>query len=97
METILIRRGRRIWMKPLPVGLNPFYIMETILMKTDSVTSWGTGFSLNPFYIMETILIQSSDLIKQAPGLNSLNPFYIMETILMLNRMIPLKVKKTGS
>ncbi len=40
-------------------SLNPFYIMETILMKLESaVVENVEKQGLNPFYIMETILIK---------------------------------------
>ena len=51
------------------VGLNPFYIMEGILMEGGmyvqyGVVAWG---GLNPFYIMEGILIWiSRNAVKTA-------------------------------
>ncbi len=45
------------------IGLNPFYIMETILIdRFLSMESVALEKSLNPFYIMETILIDKGTI-----------------------------------
>ncbi len=42
-------------------GLNPFYIMETILINLDIMAEiYWEVIGLNPFYIMETILMQEA-------------------------------------
>ena len=58
METILMLLQLVQKLKDT-VGLNPFYIMETILMGpvAQTVTIRWASKSLNPFYIMETILM----------------------------------------
>ena len=58
METILIHwLFRNAFEEELNKSLNPFYIMETILMKNLFIQMAPRFLSLNPFYIMETILI----------------------------------------
>jgi len=66
-------------------GLNPFYIMETILIDGSFDDPYADMFiGLNPFYIMETILIVTKRFyFIPYVNMHSLNPFYIMETILM--------------
>jgi len=58
METILIIVENTLLSVVLSVSLNPFYIMETILMLTSPHRGLAVPPAcLNPFYIMETILI----------------------------------------
>ncbi len=67
METILILSAYRMNLNIRP-SLNPFYIMETILI-TVKILSEETfvDYGLNPFYIMETILIRRAGNRKTKP------------------------------
>ncbi len=59
METILMMKRKKL-SKKKSKSLNPFYIMETILMEVVMDFNYDRlrpMDGLNPFYIMETILI----------------------------------------
>ena len=77
--------------------LNPFYIMETILMDYEEHVKKAGLESLNPFYIMETILIEKWYPVATTDfeTRDSLNPFYIMETIL-IRKLRPSIVTELG-
>ena len=63
-------------------GLNPFYIMEGILINSAALRPCAAACCLNPFYIMEGILMYLEDRQAIDPA-DGLNPFYIMEGILI--------------